>query len=280
MPAPREGCLVAINPTLCLGSQLIYRAAIRPAGRTRAPHRTPSPEHRRPEAMQSAVNALAFPVPDKAWSVALLRRRSDLVLLRTASGETTACVHVHSKAKRRRRMTLLYSHANAARSGIGPALRRGAREVRGRRRARVRVLGLFLGVGRSVGAGVHGMYDAPAYRQARRHRPKADHCVWAVDRQRADGRPVRPASWAAILQSPIASAGLWSCLPRARALSTFDLFRNYEKISSVTCRSLLMHGRDKIFAHSRRPVPAVDPHAPVSATATTCPTTPAGGWTR
>ena len=40
--------------------------------------------------MQSAVNALAFPVPDKAWS-SLLRRRSDLVL-RTASGETTACV--------------------------------------------------------------------------------------------------------------------------------------------------------------------------------------------
>ena len=68
--------------------------------------------------MQSAVNALAFPVPDKAWSVALLRRRSDLVLLRTASGETTACVHVHSKAKRRRRMTLLYSHANAEDLGL------------------------------------------------------------------------------------------------------------------------------------------------------------------
>ena len=68
--------------------------------------------------MQSAVNALAFPVPDKAWSVALLRRRSDLVLLRTASGETTACVHVHSKAKRRRRMTILYSHANAEDLGL------------------------------------------------------------------------------------------------------------------------------------------------------------------
>ena len=72
-----------------------------------------------------------------------------------------------------------------------------------------------------------------------------------------------------ILQSPIASAGL-VVMPSfaARALSTFDLFRNYEKISSVTCRSLLMHGRDDQmvpFAHSHDVLYPllVDPHAPV-----------------
>ena len=51
-------------------------------------------------------------------------------------------------------------------------------------------------------------------------------------------------------------------------MSTFDLFRNYEKISSVTCRSLLMHGRDDQmvpFAHSHDVLYPllVDPHAPV-----------------
>ncbi|EGB12833.1 hypothetical protein AURANDRAFT_5013, partial [Aureococcus anophagefferens] len=47
-----------------------------------------------------------------------------------------------------------------------------------------------------------------------------------------------------ILQSPIASAG-HVVLPEqmAKALAGFDLFKNYEKIKDVTCRTLMIHGR-------------------------------------
>ena len=68
--------------------------------------------------MQSAVNALAFPAPDRAYASSVLRKRSDLVLLQTASGETTECVHVHSRTKRHQKITILYSHANAEDLGL------------------------------------------------------------------------------------------------------------------------------------------------------------------
>ena len=222
--------------------------------------------------MQSAVNALAFPVPDKAWSVALLRRRSDLVLLRTASGETTACVHVHSKAKRRRRMTILYSHANAEDLGLALPFVEALARYAGADVLAYEYLGYSLASGDPSEQGCIECIDAAhayltmdcgidpkqiiAYGRSIGSGPTVDLCA----RHQVGGM---------ILQSPIASAGL-VVMPSfaARALSTFDLFRNYEKISSVTCRSLLMHGRDDQmvpFAHSHDVLYPllVDPHAPV-----------------
>ena len=69
--------------------------------------------------MQSTINAVAFPVPPRSWSAAVLRRRSDLILLQTASGETTAAVHIVNRRRADSRpLTILYSHANAEDLGL------------------------------------------------------------------------------------------------------------------------------------------------------------------
>ena len=71
-----------------------------------------------------------------------------------------------------------------------------------------------------------------------------------------------------MLQSPIASAGLVVFRESiARALASFDLFRNYEKISQVQCRTLMIHGRiDTIvpFDHALMLFPLLqDAHDPL-----------------
>jgi len=68
--------------------------------------------------MQAAINSVAFPVPSRTWSAAVLRRRSDLVPLQTTCGETTAAVHIRNVRRRGGRLTILYSHANAEDLGL------------------------------------------------------------------------------------------------------------------------------------------------------------------
>ena len=71
-----------------------------------------------------------------------------------------------------------------------------------------------------------------------------------------------------VLQSPIASAGLVIFRESiARALAGFDLFRNYEKIPRVLCRTLLIHGREDTmvpFTHALMLFPLLrDAHDPL-----------------
>ena len=71
-----------------------------------------------------------------------------------------------------------------------------------------------------------------------------------------------------VLQSPIASAGLVVFRESiARALADFDLFRNYEKIKLVQCRTLVIHGREDTmvpFDHALMLFPLLrDAHDPL-----------------
>lgn len=207
--------------------------------------------------MQSAINALAFPAPDRAYASSVLRKRSDLVLLQTASGETTACVHVHSRTKRHQKITILYSHANAEDLGLAlPFVEALARHV-GADVLAYEYPGYSLASGSPSEKGCLECIDA-AYLYLTRDCGLAPAQIIAYGRSIGSGPTVdlcsRHALGGMVLQSPIASAGS-VVLPAlvARSLANFDIFRNYEKVAHVTCRALLMHGRADTmvpFAHS------------------------------
>lgn len=222
--------------------------------------------------MQSAINALAFPPPDRAYASSVLRKRSDLVLLQTASGETTACVHVHSRTKRHQKITILYSHANAEDLGLAlPFVEALARHV-GADVLAYEYPGYSLASGSPSEKGCLECIDA-AYLYLTRDCGLAPAQIIAYGRSIGSGPTVdlcsRHALGGMVLQSPIASAGS-VVLPAlvARSLANFDIFRNYEKVAHVTCRALLMHGRADTmvpFAHSHEILYPLlrDPHPPL-----------------
>lgn len=221
----------------------------------------------------SAVNAIAFPVPPRTWSAAILRRRSDLVILQTAQGETTAAVHIRNKRRLGTKpVTILYSHANAEDLGLSLPF--------------LDVLSRFCGV--DVLAYEYSGYSISS------GEPSEEGCLQCIDaamvylvhecqvppqRIVAYGRSIgsgptvdlasrTPNLGGMILQSPIASAGLVVLPPTVcKALASFDLFRNYEKIDKVCCRTLIIHGKDDTmvpFDHAQMLFPQLkDKHPPL-----------------
>jgi len=221
----------------------------------------------------SAVNAIAFPVPPRTWSASVLRRRPDLVILHTASGETTAAVHIRNKRRLGTRpVTLLYSHANAEDLGLSLPFLDILSRYCGCDVLAYEYLGYSISSGDPCEAGCVECIDAAlAY--------LIDECLVPPQRVVAFGRSIgsgptvdlaarRADLGGMILQSPIASAGLVVFPPTlCKALSGYDLFRNYDKISRVKCRTLIIHGRDDKmvpFEHAMMLFPLVaDKHPPL-----------------
>jgi len=223
--------------------------------------------------MMSAVNAIAFPVPPRQWSASMLRRRPDLVMLHCANGETTAAVHIRNKRRLGEKpVTILYSHANAEDLGLSLPF--------------LDILSRFCGA--DVLAYEYSGYSISS------GEPSEDGCLRCVDaafaylideclvppqrivaygRSIGSGPAVDLASRTAdlgglVLQSPIASAGL-VVLPASvcRALRSYDLFRNYEKMERIKSRTLIIHGRDDKmvpFEHASMLYPMLrDKHPPL-----------------
>ena len=199
--------------------------------------------------MQSTINAVAFPVPPRSWSAAVLRRRSDLILLQTASGETTAAVHIVNRRRADSRpLTILYSHANAEDLGLSLPFADVLSRFCGCDVLAYEYLGYSISSGEPSEAGCLECVDA-ALAYLLEDCGLEPHRVVVYGRSIGSGPTVDVASRTSglggmILQSPIASAG-HVMLPEqmAKALAGFDLFKNYEKIKDVTCRTLMIHGR-------------------------------------
>lgn len=223
--------------------------------------------------MQAAVNSIAFPVPPRSWSAAVLRRRSDLVLLQTASGETTAAVHIRNKRRSETRpLTILYSHANAEDLGLSLPFADVLSRFCGADVLAYEYLGYSISSGAPSETGCVECADAALAYLLDDCGVEA-HRIVVYGRSIGSGPTVDVASrhkdlGGMVLQSPIASAGL-VVLPEAmaRAFSGFDLFRNYDKIKHVACRTLMIHGRDDKmvpFEHAQMLFPELKhPHPPL-----------------
>ncbi|KAH8058048.1 palmitoyl-(protein) hydrolase [Aureococcus anophagefferens] len=183
------------------------------------------------------------------WSAAVLRRRSDLILLQTASGETTAAVHIVNRRRADSRpLTILYSHANAEDLGLSLPFADVLSRFCGCDVLAYEYLGYSISSGEPSEAGCLECVDA-ALAYLLDDCGLEPHRVVVYGRSIGSGPTVDVASRTSglggmILQSPIASAG-HVVLPEqmAKALAGFDLFKNYEKIKDVTCRTLMIHGR-------------------------------------
>ena len=200
--------------------------------------------------MQSTINTIAFPVPPRSWSAAVLRRRNDLSLLQTASGETTAVVHIRNKRRAGSApLTILYSHANAEDLGLSLPFADVLSRFCGCDVLAYEYLGYSISSGEPSETGCLECVDAAL-------NYLVDDCGVDLYRIVVYGRSIgsgptvdvasrTPGLGGMILQSPIASAG-HVVLPEsmAKALRGYDLFRNYEKIKHVQCRTLMIHGRD------------------------------------
>lgn len=203
----------------------------------------------------------------------MLRRRPDLVILHTASGETTAAVHIKNKRRAGTKpITVLYSHANAEDLGLSLPFADVLSRFCGCDVLAYEYCGYSISSGEATEEGCCECIDAAfAY--------LVEECLVAPERIVVFGRSIGSGPTVdlasrthplggMILQSPIASAGL-VVLPEsvARALSSFDLFRNYEKIGRVRCRTLMIHGKaDKMvpFEHAQMLYPELlDKHPPL-----------------
>lgn len=223
--------------------------------------------------MMSAVNAIAFPVPPRTWSAAVLRRRSDLVILHTAHGETTAAVHIRNKRRMGTKpLTILYSHANAEDLGLSLPFLDVLSRFCGADVLAYEYSGYSISSGEPSEEGCIQCIDAAmAYLVNECHLPPQR--IVAYGRSIGSGPTVdlaarTPNLGGMILQSPIASAGL-VVLPSTvcKAFSSFDLFRNYEKIDKVKCRTLIIHGKNDTmvpFDHAQMLFPQLkDKHPPL-----------------
>mmetsp|Transcript_8729 Transcript_8729/g.12114 ORF Transcript_8729/g.12114 Transcript_8729/m.12114 type:complete len:292 (+) Transcript_8729:90-965(+) len=223
--------------------------------------------------MMSAVNSLAFPVPPRSWSAAVLRRRPDLVILHTADGETTAAVHIRNKRRLGTRpVTILYSHANAEDLGLSLPFLDVLSRFCGADVLAYEYCGYSISSGEPSESGCIQCIDA-AYAYL------VEECLVPPQRIVVYGRSIgsgptvdlasrTPQLGGMILQSPIASAGLVVLPPSVcKALSSYDLFRNYAKMNDVHCRTLIIHGKDDKmvpFDHAQMLFPLVrDKHPPL-----------------
>jgi len=201
--------------------------------------------------MGGLVSSLAFPVPKLPQSFYhdLLKRR-DLVWLETKKGERIPAIHIQAPLRRRRNVTLLFSHGNAEDIALH--------------------LPFVTALAHRTGADVFS-YEYVGYGPSRfkdcvpseRGCYRAINAAWAyliahgVDpttiviygRSIGTGPSVDLASRVEakglILQSPIDSAircalGYGSSL----ALRPIDIFVNYEKMAKVSSRVFIMHGTD------------------------------------
>ena len=216
---------------------------------------------------------MAFPVPPRQWSAAVLRRRPDLVILHTASGETTAAVHIRNKRRLGTKpVTILYSHANAEDLGLSLPYLDILSRFCGADVLAYEYSGYSISSGEPSEEGCVECVDAAfAY--------LIDECLVPAQRIVAYGRSIgsgptvdlasrTPNLGGVVLQSPIASAGLVVLPPTlCKALAGYDVFRNYEKMALIKARTLIMHGRDdKLvpFDHAQMLFPLVqDKHPPL-----------------
>mmetsp|Transcript_5031 Transcript_5031/g.14908 ORF Transcript_5031/g.14908 Transcript_5031/m.14908 type:complete len:286 (-) Transcript_5031:71-928(-) len=222
--------------------------------------------------MQAAINSVAFPVPSRTWSAAVLRRRSDLVPLQTTCGETTAAVHIRNVRRRGGRLTILYSHANAEDLGLSLPFADVLSRFCGADVLVYEYLGYSIASGQPSEEGCVACADA-ALRYLLLDCGVEPWSVIAYGRSIGSGPTVdlaarTPELGGMVLQSPIASAGLVVFRESiARALAGFDLFRNYEKIQLVQCRTLVIHGREDTmvpFDHALMLFPLLrDAHDPI-----------------
>ncbi|KAJ1462116.1 Alpha/Beta hydrolase protein [Pelagophyceae sp. CCMP2097] len=224
--------------------------------------------------MSSIINSLAFPVPPRAWSAAVLRRRADLIMLRTASGETTAAVHIRNarRASSPTTLTILYSHANAEDLALALPYADVLSRFCGCDVLAYEYCGYSISSGEASEAGCIQCVDAALAYLLEGCRLAPERIV-VYGRSIGSGPTVDVASRHArlggmVLQSAIASAGL-VVLPEmfARSLAGYDVFLNYEKIPRVRCRTLMIHGRDDRmvpFDHALMLYPhLLDPHPPL-----------------
>ncbi|KAJ8601965.1 hypothetical protein CTAYLR_004463 [Chrysophaeum taylorii] len=221
----------------------------------------------------SAVNAIAFPVPPRTWSAAILRRRSDLIILHTKNNETTAAVHIRNKRRLGSRpVTILYSHANAEDLGLSLPFLDVLSRFCGADVLAYEYSGYSISSGEPSEEGCINCIDAAlAYLVDECHVPAQR--IIAYGRSIGSGPTVDLASrtpnlGGMILQSPIASAGLVVLPPSlCKVLASFDLFRNYEKIDKVRCRTLVIHGKNDTmvpFDHAQMLFPQIrDKHPPL-----------------
>mmetsp|Transcript_79204 Transcript_79204/g.153170 ORF Transcript_79204/g.153170 Transcript_79204/m.153170 type:complete len:268 (-) Transcript_79204:97-900(-) len=199
--------------------------------------------------MGAAVSHLAFPVPPKDLAAEALLARPDLLYLTTELDDQIAAVHIRRGATGSDRV-ILYSHGNA--------------EDLGQRLSYLDVMS------ETCGADVLA-YDYCGYGFSE-GTPSEENCILAIDaayeylldhfppnRIVVFGRSIgtgptvdlamrHPEIRGVVLQSPLESCGRVVFGNTVSWVAyRFDLFRNYEKISKVSCPVLVMHGtEDKI----------------------------------
>lgn len=192
--------------------------------------------------MGGVVSQIAFPVPPKDEGARMLRQRPELLFLTATSGEQISAVHIRNRGAKR---TILYSHGNA--EDLGLCLHTLDR-LSVSCNADVFAYD-YLGYGISEGLpSEENCYLSIDAAYAHLRRIVQPHSIIAYGRSIGSGPTVdlvsrHPEIRGMVLQSPIESGGrvvFGDKLPWfARGL---DIFRSYEKVGSVQCPVLVMHG--------------------------------------
>mmetsp|Transcript_104659 Transcript_104659/g.293308 ORF Transcript_104659/g.293308 Transcript_104659/m.293308 type:complete len:268 (+) Transcript_104659:92-895(+) len=194
--------------------------------------------------MGAAVQTLAFPVPDKDRSAAVLQERPDLIDLYTAKQDRILAVHIRRGAAGTDRV-VLYSHGNAEDLGQRLAYLDQLSRV-----CAADVLAYeYCGYGTSEGVASEEncllAIDA-AYSYLLKH--FTPNRIVAFGRSIGSGPTIdlamrHPEIRGVVLQSPMESCGRAVLGKLASWLGYhIDIFRNYEKIGDVACPVLVMHG--------------------------------------
>lgn len=194
--------------------------------------------------MGAAVSHAAFPAPSKDRSAEALRKRPDLIYLRTAGGERIPAVHIRRGGRGTDRV-VIYSHGNAEDLGQRLAYLDLLSKICATDVFAYEYCGYGLSEGRASEENCISSIDA-AYEYLLRLFPPSRIILFgrSIGAGPTLDLAVRsPEIRGVVLQSPPESCG------RA-VLGNFgswvgyylDIFRNYEKIGLVSCPVLVMHG--------------------------------------
>lgn len=196
--------------------------------------------------MGQVVQHVAFPVPERSRSAKLLQSRPELLWLTTEEEDVIPAVHIRRSIGADR--TILYSHGNAEDLGlILPLLDRMAEAC---------VADIFAyeypGYGVSDGEpSEEGCYAAieAAYIYLTDEMMVDPSRIICMGRSIGSGPTVdivsrRREIRGMVLMSPIESGMAIFGNVSAQLGYNIDIFRNYEKITEVSCPVLVMHGRD------------------------------------
>lgn len=196
--------------------------------------------------MGQVVSTIAFAFPERTRSAAALKSRPDLVWLRTEEEDVIPAVHIRRSIGADR--TILYSHGNAEDLGL--------------------ILPLLDRMAEACVADVFA-YEYPGYGLSEGS-PSEENCYLAIDaaysflvhdlqvdprRIVAFGRSIgsgptvdlvsrHPEIRGMVLQSPVESVVAVFGNVAASMGYNIDMFRNYEKMDSVECPVLVMHGME------------------------------------